>query len=203
MELIIDNEKLSISSRRNRQEINGELFFQCSCCKKYLPINSFERQWNYAHTSKNRIRSECKQCRTESSRLYHFYRRRRYTTEVAENKMIHLDKLKHDFNYHNQIVLWKSANQRAKRNNIEFTILPSDIIIPDKCPILNKPFILNDKKYSYSIDRINNNKGYIKNNIAVISRLANIMKNCANNEELLTFSKNIKSYIKKQSDQHI
>ena len=72
-----------------------------------------------------------------------------------------------------------------------------DLVIPDKCPILNKPFILHDKKYTYSIDRIDNSKGYIKGNICIISRLANMMKNWATNEELITFSENIVSYIKR------
>ena len=197
MELTINNKKYSISSRRKIQYNNDEPLFYCTKCKQYLPISSFELKWNNSKTEKNNIRSECKQCRCEESRLYHFYRRRKYTDLVAKEKMIHLDKLKHDLNYHNQILLWKSAKQHAKKLNIEFTIQPTDIIIPIKCPILKKNFILHDKKYTYSIDRIDNNKGYIKGNVAVISRLANMMKNCASKEELLLFSKNIKSYIKK------
>ena len=95
------------------------------------------------------------------------------------------------------MVLLRHATQHAKKLNIPCTIKHSDIIIPDKCPLLDVPFILNDKKYTYSIDRIDNSKGYVPGNIAVISRLANMMKNCANFIELTTFSRNINSYIKK------
>lgn len=202
MELLINNEVLSVSSRRKTKEENGEILFYCSHCNKYLSLDNFERQWNNSHTKKNRVRSECKKCRTEESRLYHFYRRRRYTDKVAKERMIHLDKFKHDFIYHNQMVLLRHATQHAKKLNIPCTIKHSDIIIPDKCPLLDVPFILNDKKYTYSIDRIDNSKGYVPGNIAVISRLANMMKNCANFIELTTFSRNINSYIKKQSELH-
>ena len=42
-----------------------------------------------------------------------------------------------------------------------------------------------------SIDRIDSTKGYIPNNIEVISLLANRMKNSATIEQLKTFAKNI------------
>ena len=42
-----------------------------------------------------------------------------------------------------------------------------------------------------SIDRIDNNKGYTKDNIQIISKKANSMKNSASYEELIIFYKNI------------
>ena len=44
------------------------------------------------------------------------------------------------------------------------------------------------RKYSPSLDRIDPNKGYVKGNVQVISRLANIMKSNASPEELRAFA---------------
>jgi hypothetical protein len=90
--------------------------------------------------------------------------------------------------------LFRSAKKRALKKGLEFNIELKDIHIPRKCPILKVPLICSTR-YSPSIDRIYPNKGYIKDNIAVISTLANSMKANATPNELLIFSKNIKKYM--------
>lgn len=75
--------------------------------------------------------------------------------------------------------LWRSAKQRANKQNKEFTISVDDIKIPTYCPILGIPLIINKKQHKFdspSIDRIDNSKGYTKENIAVISYRANQLK---------------------------
>ena len=100
--------------------------------------------------------------------------------------------------YHRYVFnrLFKNAEKRAKENNIEFSITLEDISIPAKCPLLGIT-IFTGNKYDYnnspSLDRIDNSKGYTKENIWVISMLANTMKNKASIEQLVTFSKNILS----------
>lgn len=87
---------------------------------------------------------------------------------------------------------WKMhqrAKIRSKELNREFTIEVSDIIIPDVCPILGIPLNMNSGrsgafKNSPSLDRIDNYKGYTKDNIQVVSQMANAMKGRATNEEL-------------------
>ena len=68
-----------------------------------------------------------------------------------------------------------------------------DIVIPESCPILRIPIIYHSgssggKINSPALDRIDNSKGYIKGNVLVISHLANMMKSCANEEQLILFA---------------
>ena len=97
---------------------------------------------------------------------------------------------------HDLIVnMYRRARNRAKAKNITFEIELSDIFLPKYCPILKKELISNTR-YSCSLDRKDNTKGYIKGNVAVISRLANNIKGDCTNEELILFSKHIEKYIK-------
>lgn len=90
----------------------------------------------------------------------------------------------------------------AKRRKIMFDLKYTDFDLPEYCPLLNIKLTFkgetdaNDLTHA-TIDRLDNSKGYIPGNILVISRLANNMKSCANFEQLLTFSNNIKILINK------
>lgn len=92
-----------------------------------------------------------------------------------------------------QWFMYQQAKHRAKwdYNNMEFSILPEDIIIPEKCPYLNIPLESLHPRYGYSLDRIDSTKGYTKDNIRVTSRLANIMKSDATEQELISFAKGV------------
>lgn len=91
---------------------------------------------------------------------------------------------------------WKMhqrAKMRCKDNGREFNLEVSDILIPDICPVLGIKLNMNSGKSgayrnSPSLDRIDNSKGYTKDNIQVISQLANAMKCHATNEELHKFA---------------
>lgn len=76
--------------------------------------------------------------------------------------------------------LWRSARDRAARRGQEFSISIEDIIIPAICPILCIPLFQSTTrtacKNSPVLDRIDNTKGYVKGNIAVISHRANTLK---------------------------
>jgi hypothetical protein len=97
---------------------------------------------------------------------------------------------------HPERILWYSAKRRAKQEGIEFTINPSDVVIPEMCPILNIPIKtgkLSDN--SPSIDRLDSSRGYTKDNIKVISFLANTMKSSASKELIKVFCENIFKYL--------
>jgi hypothetical protein len=83
--------------------------------------------------------------------------------------------------------IFRSARSRAKKANLEFNITEDDIIIPEFCPILGLKLCENvicAKPNSFSLDRIDSRKGYIKGNIHIISHRANAIKNDATIEEL-------------------
>jgi hypothetical protein len=84
-------------------------------------------------------------------------------------------------------VLLNAAKKRSKDYNLEFNLDLNDIILPRECPILGIELQFNKGKAednSYSIDRIDNNKGYIKGNVQIISFKANTIKSNANFREL-------------------
>ena len=91
---------------------------------------------------------------------------------------------------------WKMhqrAKQRCAKSGLEFDIKVDDIVIPDECPILGIKINMNSGKSgayinSPSLDRIDNNKGYTKDNIQVISQLANAMKGAASIDQLQKFA---------------
>ena len=89
-----------------------------------------------------------------------------------------------------QKVLLSSAKRNAKNNNREFDITLEDIVIPTHCPILGIELTFGGKRNnsSYSVDRIDNSKGYIKGNIQIMSWLANRMKSDATKEQLVKFA---------------
>ena len=89
--------------------------------------------------------------------------------------------------------MWQHARRRAKLKGLECTITVWDIRIPEVCPYLGIPLKQNGGRWEYhpSLDRIDNSKGYTPDNIRVISRKANTMKNDASVERLLLFAKNI------------
>ena len=93
--------------------------------------------------------------------------------------------------------VWKMhqrAKQRAKKYNKEFLLEVSDIEFPKVCPVLGVPLVVHSgssggKFDSPALDRIDNSRGYTKDNIQVISHRANQMKADASKEELLAFAR--------------
>ena len=87
-----------------------------------------------------------------------------------------------------------SISTNGKNRNILVNINSEDILLKKECPILGIPIIYGNSyttDNSPSIDRINNDLDYTKENIQLVSMLANRMKNSANNEQLIKFAEYI------------
>lgn len=96
---------------------------------------------------------------------------------------------KFKFKYKNPIGgVLKRLKQRAKNNGLLFDLKREDIKIPEFCPVLGLKLFQGGGKgrnpNSPSVDRVDNEKGYIKDNIRIISNRANSLKSDATVDEL-------------------
>jgi len=157
-------------------------------------------------TTKTIIKTECDYCGIKfdyNGGLSHYNRTKNHYCGVDCQKKVNR---KHGYSGTYEYDIWCNASRRAKRKGIEFNIEPSDIVIPDKCLILNIDLIKNEtdchgpKDNSPSLDRINNNEGYIKGNIRIISNRANRIKADSSMDEI---EKIYKDYIKLKTDGRI
>jgi hypothetical protein len=98
--------------------------------------------------------------------------------------------------------LWLNTQWRAKKLNMEFDLTIEDLTIPSHCPVLGIELIRGSRgksDNSPSLDRIDNTKGYTKDNICIISNRANIIKNSGTAEEHLKIADYIIKHKEKAS----
>ena len=84
--------------------------------------------------------------------------------------------------------LLRNAVKRARAKNRECSITVDDITIPTHCPILGLELVTfannGPLPNSMSLDRIDNDLGYVPGNVIVVSYRANTLKKDATVEEL-------------------
>jgi hypothetical protein len=122
---------------------------------------------------------------------------KQYKKQWCENNKDIIKKYRKDYvvNNHEKLMVL-GVKHRAKKKGVECTLNESDIDIPLICPALRKPIIREydttgkrgPKAWSPSVDRIDNTKGYTKDNIQIISHQANTMKGQASPEDLINFA---------------
>jgi hypothetical protein len=95
----------------------------------------------------------------------------------------------------NPIKAWLSSiRNRARIAGLECTITEEDLAIPTHCPVLGMRLsfglgrastqTMAERDARYSLDRIDNNKGYVPGNAIVVSYRANRMKSDATVAEM-------------------
>ena len=94
--------------------------------------------------------------------------------------------------------LWRNAENRCRDKGREFTLTWGGFIDAwpknNRCPVFGFELVFGDdgpmgRNNSPSIDRIDSSKGYTDDNIQIISKLANSMKQNATEEQLLQFAR--------------
>ena len=93
--------------------------------------------------------------------------------------------------------LYDVAKDRAKALNLPFTIGISDIKLNEYCPILGTKLdvLTNNMETGMSLDKVDNTKGYVPGNIAIISRKANRLKGDGTITQFESIIKYMRSYI--------
>ena len=148
---------------KHREE-NPNRYKICEECNQSLNLNKFSliEKWNPNSDTKN----TCKKCSI---------------------KIRQTEKLNRDWKVDAARLLYKNIKSRCKRIGREFSIELEDITIPEKCPVFGFDLKREDRQTwmcAPSVDRIDSSKGYIKGNVTVVSRRANILKKDATLEEL-------------------
>jgi len=180
---------------------------KCSGCNKILNLNVFiENKKQY---------KTCLKCRTKTRNYQNLNRKQtRIDSEKYRNKNLdkisRLKKIQYEKNRNiileqqkqfrkknPELFLFKRAKQNAKSKCLDFNINLDFIyeIYPKNniCPLLNKPMIIGTP-YAPSIDRIDSTKGYVKENVQIISWKANTIKNDSTYFELLKVYKYFSKY---------
>jgi hypothetical protein len=75
-------------------------------------------------------------------------------------------------------VALQAARRRAKLAGVPFNLRPQDVSVPSRCPVLGTRMV------GPQLDRINPQRGYVRGNVAVISKRANRLKSDATLKEL-------------------
>lgn len=87
--------------------------------------------------------------------------------------------------------MWAGSKSRAKKHGLPFDLQLEDIIPPHACPVLGMKLETERggekraRQNAPSLDRFHPDAGYTKNNVRIISRRANTIKNNATTDELL------------------
>lgn len=143
----------------------------CVGCKQLLPQNLFS--YKIKEDPSQGIRDRCKSCSAE---------------RAAKER----ERRKNDWKYKPAQHMLNNSKQRAKATGLEHNLTIDDIVIPDVCPVLGIKLETGDRKEHYnapSIDRIDNTKGYIKENVVIVSTRANLLKKDATIDELIKIAK--------------
>jgi len=152
---------------------------KCSICKKMLATELFARSSRDCH------QSSCKPCRKQYKIEYRKKLKNNPRSRILHNMM-------------------KNSRSRAKELNLPFDLDKKflDSILGTRCPVFNVPFYMGCGKqgeevnpFTPSLDRLDNNKGYIKTNIRIICFRANRLKSNASIKEL----ENIIAYIRRET----
>jgi len=127
----------------------------CVECKRMLPFSFFHK----SKRCKFGVYPACKSCRHPRSKKL-------YASRTIEQKLL------------------DGAKQRAVKYGRDCDLEIEDIKIGECCPVLGEKFGASNTDMAPTLDRVNNDFGYVKGNVVVISKKANRLKSNASIEDV-------------------
>jgi hypothetical protein len=165
----------------------------CSKCNQVKHLCQF-----YVKYKGQEIRhSKCKNCTKEyNSRWYSDNKDRvkeKKSTPEALKQHAEYERSRRQSNPEMYLLHW--AKSRAKKENLPFNLSLEDIRLPEYCPVLGIKLSkqANTRDYSYSLDKLVPEKGYVRGNISVMSFRANRIKYNASIEEMQAIVKFVRT----------
>tara|TARA_R100000458_G_C8270757_1_gene245506 strand:- start:1263 stop:1811 length:549 start_codon:yes stop_codon:yes gene_type:complete len=133
---------------------------KCRVCQKVKPLTAKYFNKRLENKTAPPFRWDCKICYNAYKRTHPGY---------FERKML------------------QHARNRARINSREFDITIDDISIPSHCPVLGIKLVhgWDDDESCPTLERIDNNVGYVSNNVMVVSALANRVKSSATWQQII------------------
>lgn len=114
-------------------------------------------------------------------------RKRRYQQSVRGRKK-HYEANKRYRKKYAEVRMIDGARRRARERALDFDLKVCDIVVPCICPALGIPVFSTPGQQTPntpSIDRVDNTKGYTKDNILIVSFRANELKSDSTISEML------------------
>ncbi len=152
----------------------------CISCGVKKLLSNFWRQ----RSKRNGYQSECKKCMKIRNSNWH---KSNQGAELSERQ----NSATRRYRKRNPLVMMlRSAKDRAAHAGLPFELTIADIVIPVVCPVLGIPIISSMgtgkrwSDFSPSIDRVDNHKGYVSDNVVIISYRANRIKSDSTLDEL-------------------
>lgn len=144
---------------------------ECTACKTNKPLDDFPPD---LRSKKDGKQARCRYC-------INAWMKEHYRMNPAEQMI-------------------RRARTRATKKGIDFDLSVSDITpLPELCPVFGEPLrisIVHQDPWAYSLDRIDNGKGYVRGNVVVMSYRANRLKNDGSVEDFEAIIK----WMRKQID---
>lgn len=190
--------KCALDSRAPSAALVSPVEKRCSKCETVKPLESFSPH----KLGAGGVRSICRTCSTAYAMAYNKAHPERAAGATKRHRASPRGKAKRvEWNRESvkrnpAAYMLSRARKRAMQSGVPFTITVSDIVIPERCPVLGTRLVIAEKMFrsggtggaddSMSLDRIVPSLGYVPGNVAVISWRANRLKGTGTLQELET-----------------